>query len=141
MKKILVYLLMVLVMLLSAACNPSNGQAKTVATVVTEENAIGIVIEEVDGTPTLLEVMRSLESEGKLTFTVDATGMITGMNGKQNASDWSAWWGLYISDAELSDMSYGIEWNGTQLGFSNFGANTLTVEAGGIYVWSYQTLN
>lgn len=141
MKKFFAVVGMLLSMLFAAAfcvgCTPTEG-AKVRATVQATETEIAILVESVEGDATLIDVMTALQEEGKLNFTTNGQGMIQSINGKQNAADWSEYWALYISDAELSDMNYGIEWNGRQLGFSNFGAEALTVEAGGVYVWQYE---
>ncbi len=135
MKRILTVLLLFVGIFTLAGCPAKDVTAK--ATVERADSIVVITVEEAEGTPTLLDVMKILQEEGKLNFTADPTGMIVSIDGKANAADWSKYWALYISDAELSDMSYGIEWNGQQLGFSNFGAEALSVEAGGVYVWQY----
>ncbi len=140
MKKFFVTVGMLLSMLLAAAfcvgCTPSEG-VKVKATVQTTETEIIIVVESVEGDAKLIDAMKALQEEGKLSFVADGQGMIQSINGKENAADWSQYWSLYISDAELSDMTYGIERNGQQLGFSNFGAESLPVATGGVYVWLY----
>ena len=137
MKKFLALLCLVMAMLLGVGCAPTTMGGDVRATVETTETQVAIVVEEVDGDVRLIDVMTALQEEGKLTFTVDAQGLVKSINGKETAADWSKYWALYISDAELSDMTYGIEWNGQQLGFSNFGAEALLVETGGAYVWQY----
>ncbi|MBQ2741134.1 MAG: hypothetical protein IJF39_05920 [Clostridia bacterium] len=140
MKKFFVTIGMLLSMLFAAAfcvgCTPSEG-VKVKATVQVTETEIAIVVESVEGDAKLIDAMTALQEEGKLTFVADGQGMIQSINGKENAADWSHYWALYISDAELSDMTYGIEWNGQQLGFSNFGAEALPIVEGGVYVWLY----
>ena len=140
MKKFFVTVGMLLSMLFAAAfcvgCTPTEG-VKVQATVQVTETEIAIVVESVEGDAKLMDAMKALREEGKLTFVADGQGMIQSINGKENAADWSQYWALYISDAELSEMSYGIEWNGQQLGFSNFGADALPVVEGGVYVWVY----
>ena len=137
MKKFWAILCLLIVGLLGVGCAPTTMGGKVRATVETTETQVAIVVEEVDGDVRLIDVMTALQEEGKLTFTVDAQGLVKSINGKETAADWSKYWALYIADTELSDMGYGIEWNGQQLGFSNFGAEALLVEAGGVYVWQY----
>ena len=137
MKKIWAILCLLIVVLFGVGCAPTTTGGEVCATVETTETQVAIVVEEVDGDVRLMDVMTQLQEEGKLAFTVDAQGLVKSINGKENTADWSHYWALYISDAELSDMGYGIEWNGQQLGFSNFGAEALLVEAGGVYVWQY----
>jgi hypothetical protein len=118
-------------------CAPTEG-IKVQATVQVTETEIAIVVESVDGDAKLIDAMKALQEEGKLTFVADGQGMIQSINGKENDTvGWTQYWTLYISDAELSNMTYGIEWNGQQLGFSNFGAESLPVVEGGVYVWLY----
>ena len=141
MKKFFVMVGMLLSMLFAAAfcvgCTPSEG-VKVKATVQVTETEIAIVVESVEGDAKLIDAMKALQEEGKLTFTTNGQGLIQSINGKENDTvGWSQYWTLYISDAELSDMTYGIEWNGQQLGFSNFGAEALPIVEGGVYVWQY----
>lgn len=137
MKKFWAILCLLIVGLLGVGCAPTTTGGEVCATVETTETQVAIVVEEVDGDVRLIDVMTQLQEEGKLAFTVDAQGLVKSINGKENAADWSQYWSLYISDAELSDMTYGIEWNGQQLGFSNFGAEALPIVEGGVYVWLY----
>ncbi len=136
MKKFWVAVCLVIGMLLCIGCTPTGG-GEVRATVESTDTQVIILVEAVDGDVKLIDVMEQLQEAGKLAFTTNGQGMVQQINGKANAADWSKYWALYISDAELSDMSYGIEWNGQQLGFSNFGAEALSVEAGGVYVWQY----
>lgn len=136
MKKFLAMLGALIALLAVVGCS-EKGDGDVVAKVEAAETTLEIVIEQLEGEMTLLEAMQALETQGEFTFEADATGMIVSINGKENASDWSKYWALYILDAELSEMAYGIEWKGQQLGFSNFGASTLPVEEGGVYVWKY----
>ena len=136
MKKLWAILCGIIGLLFAVGCTPT-GDGEVRATVETTETQVAIVVEAVEGDVMLIDVMATLQEEGKLTFTTTADGMVQSINGKENKADWSAYWTLYISDAELSDMTYGIEWNGQQLGFSNFGAESLPVVEGGVYVWQY----
>ena len=140
MKRGLVWLATVLSAFLLVACGVSNGGAKTVATVEKGDNYVAITVEEANGTDTLLDVMQDLQAAEKLVFTADGTGMIQSIDGKSNAADWSACWLLYISDAELSNAEWGtMEYKGDTYGSAILGASALTVEAGVVYVWGYQS--
>jgi hypothetical protein len=98
-----------------------------------------IQVEEVEGEATLLSVMQTLQEEEKLSFEI-VSGMITGINGKSNAADYSSCWMLYTSDAELANSEWGtISYAGQTLGSAIVGADTLTVAAGAYYIWSYQS--
>lgn len=86
----------------------------------------------------LLSVMQDLQADGLLTFTKDMQGMITSINGQENAADWSACWMLYTSDTELSSTAWGgYEYNGNTLGSASFGASDMPVKKGEVYVWAY----
>lgn len=136
MKKLLAMLGALMMFIAVVGCS-EKGDGDVLASVEATDTTIEIVVEQLEGEMTLLEVMQTLQEQGEFTFTTDATGMIISINGKENASDWSKYWALYISDTELSEVAYGIEWKGQQLGFSNFGANSLPAEEGGVYVWKY----
>ncbi len=139
MKKLLAFLTAAICLLSFAACGKSNGAGKTVATVLKEETLIVIAVEEVDGEPTLLAVMEKLQADGRLTFTADATGMVTSIEGKENPADWSACWMLYTTDGEMADASFSVEWQGESCGTAVVGAAALPVLAGESYIWNYQS--
>ena len=142
MKKLLSLLLTVVAIFALSSCGLSNGGAKTVATVVKEENTVVITVEELEGACTLLALRDELQEDGKLTFTVDLTGMVQSMEGKANPADWSAWWMLYTSDEEMTNTEWGtIEYGGAVYGSAILGANALEVIAGATYVWSYQSFS
>ena len=109
-----------------------------VATVqqATEDMVAILVLEETDGR--LVDVMESLQADGLMTFTKDSQGMVTAVNGTENAADWSACWMLYTSDAEFSSTEWGgYEYKGETLGSAIFGADTLPVKKGEVYIWVY----
>lgn len=140
MKKLLACLFAAVGLFVFAACGKSNGAEKTVAVVVKEENRVIITIEEVDGEPTLLAVMNDLKDGGKLNFILSADGMVTAIEGKENAADWSAVWMLYTSDREMANAEWGtVEYNGESYGSAVVGANALGVLAGERYIWEYQS--
>lgn len=104
----------------------------------TAEDMLVIRVLKTEGEEKLLEVMAELQTDGAFTF-VESGGMITTINGKENAADWSACWMLYTSDAELANTAWGeVEYNGAKLGSAIVGAGELPVSEGQIYVWSYQ---
>ena len=110
------------------------------ATVETTDTVVAIAVIDSDDASTLLSLMNTLQEEGKLTFTADATGMVTSINGKSNAADWSACWMLFTSDSEMSNAEWGtIEWKGETYGSAVVGASALCVEADETYVWVYQS--
>ncbi len=139
MKRFLAGILATVGMFVFAACGKSNGAGKTVATVEKGESTVVITVEEVDGEPTLLDVMKDLQEGGELTFTVSLDGMITSIEGKENAADWSAVWMLYTSDSEMTNAEWGtVEHNGEIYGSAIVGASALGVLAGETYIWYYQ---
>ena len=139
MKRLLCLLLTVLAVITLSCCGASNGGGKTVATVTESENMVIITVEELDGTVTLLELMKDLREEGRLDFTADLSGMVQSIGGKANAADWSACWMLYTSDEEMANSEWGtIEHGGATYGSAILGANALSVIAGEVYIWSYQ---
>ena len=122
---------------LFVCCQKEEGGVK--ATVAqTTENLVVIQVDEVDGEATLLSVMESLQEKGELQFVISG-GMVTEINGKINATDFSYCWMLYTSDAELSNDAWGtVSYEGNTYGSAIVGAETLTVSAGELYIWSYQ---
>ena len=102
-----------------------------------EETLIAIRVLETDEGETLSDVMAYLQAKEEFTYT-ENEGMITAINGKQNASDWSYCWMLYTSDAEMANASWGVlEYSGDSLGSAVLGMDALPVTKGAVYVWSY----
>lgn len=126
--------------LFAFACQPSNGQAKTVISVAAkEEKLVALYCEETDGGDMLINAMDDLKAADKLQFEI-VGGMVTSIGGVANAADYSACWMLYTTDAELSNAEWGtVEYDGKTLGSAIVGAEGLPVKAGEYYVWSYQT--
>ena len=97
-----------------------------------------IVADESAGGKTLLAVMEEMEAAGELSYKVK-DGMIVGINGTENDIDYDPCWMLYTSDAENSSTAWGeYDYEGQILGSANYGAESLLVKAGEIYVWVYQ---
>ena len=104
----------------------------------TENELVAIRVLAPDGEEMLADVMAYLQAENELAFSKDASGMLTGINGKENPADWSYCWMLYTSDAELSSSEWGsVEYAGQTLGSAVLGAESLPVAAGEVYVWVY----
>lgn len=103
----------------------------------TTENMVAIRILKTHGKETLSDMMEYLRAEGAFTYT-ESGGMITAINGKENAADWSYCWMLYTSDAEFANTEWGtVEYVGETLGSAVVGAETLPVTEGAVYVWNY----
>ena len=121
---------------LFVGCQKAGDVKATVAQ--TTETLVAIQVDEVDGEVTLLSVMESLQTEGKLQFVISG-GMVVEINGRANATDFSYCWMLYTSDAELANDTWGtVSYEGNTYGGAIVGAETLTVTAGALYIWSYQ---
>ena len=138
MKKFLALLASLMMVLALAGC--FLGNSTVTATVREEGTSVIIHITDVSENVSLLKVMECLQDEGKLTFEADASGMVTAINGRENASDWSACWMLYTSDAEMSNNEWGtVTLSGVEYGSAILGASALMVEEGETYIWSYQS--
>lgn len=94
-------------------------------------------------TVTLLDYMNKLAEDGKMTFTTSGSGemtMITAINGTSQTT--KSYWMIYTNDdtAGVASTDYGFyEYEGQTLGMANFGAASLNVKDGCVYVWAYQT--
>ena len=65
-------------------------------------------------------------------------GMVTSINGKANTTN--SYWMLYTSDAENANNSWGtVEYEGNTYGSAMYGADSLTIKDGCLYIWEYQT--
>lgn len=125
---------------LFAGCEKKGGEVRY--TVANSESASGelrveIRVDETEEEYTLLQIMERAKQNGDLSYEASA-GMITSINGKANAADFSACWMLYTSDEEMSNAEYGtIVCGNESLGSAIVGANALTVVKGVLYVWQY----
>ena len=119
-------------------CQKEEGKAKATVLEKTEKMVV-IQVDEVEGETTLLSVMRNLQAEGELSFSI-AGGMLTELNGIANDADYNPCWMLYTSDSELSNQEWGtVEYDGQVFGSAIIGVETLTVLSGEYYIWSYQS--
>ena len=88
---------------------------------------------------TLLEYMYAMEEEGEIEFSL-SNGMITAINGTENAATYNPCWMLYTSDTEYSNGAWGsYEHEGQTLFSATLGASELPAKSGEIYVWVYQS--
>ena len=125
----------------AASCGLFDGDEKVIIASVErkEDTMVAIKVEKVEDNAMLIEVMEYLQEENTLAFEVSG-GMVTSINGKANAADWSASWMLYTSDAEMANTAWGTyEYEGQTLGSAIVGAEALPVADGEIYIWSYQS--
>lgn len=144
MKRVVSFLLLVLLCFGISGCffmpmtpDPESG---LVYTIVKTENRVEISVSDLGTSKwTLIDVMERAKTDGDLTFEISG-GMVTSIEGKANAVDFSACWMLYTSDAEMSNTEWGTITVGEKtLGSAIVGAEALPVVVGALYVWDYQT--
>ena len=129
---------------LCALCAFACGQKDTAklecSLVENGENRVVISVTETDGKCTMLDCMEKLaESETEFSYAFSG-GMVTKVNGVENAADFSACWMVYTSDAEMANTAWGkVEYNGTEYGSAIVGVEALTVITGGIYILDFVT--
>ena len=83
----------------------------------------------------LIDYMQMLKDNGDFEYIID-NGMITSINGIENAADYSKCWMLYTSDNENSAAMYGtVEYEGVEYASAMLGAEALQVKAGEVYIW------
>ena len=88
---------------------------------------------------TLLDCMQELKEDGELQFELK-DGMITSVNGIENAADWSNCWMLYTSDEDNANTAWGtVEYVTQVFGSAISGAETLKIKDGYLYIWVYQS--
>ena len=131
------FLTVVMSVCMFAACD-KEGSAK--AEVVSKTDTMVVIkVNETEGFATLLDAMTYLKEEGELIFTVSG-GMVSSVEGKENAADWSACWMLYTSDTEMSNKEWGtITYEGNSYGSAILGVESLQVSVGEYYLLSYDT--
>lgn len=107
--------------------------------VVLDGEYIVITADEDAEGKTLLAYMNDLKAEERLSFEL-VNGMVTSINSKANAADFSSCWMLYTSDSENANEAWGIvEYEGKNYGSATLGAESLPVKSGAIYIWWYQS--
>ncbi len=109
--------------------------------VVKESDTYVVIKVETDKTDlTLANYMASLVEYQNMFQIIN--GMVTSINGIENAADWSACWMLYTDDysEDCSNAGYGtIEYKEKIYNASSWGAEKLVVKNGCTYIWIYQT--
>lgn len=134
--KLLIAVVCVIVAFASVGCNNVSDRSECAITV--DLSAYSFDSETV----TLLDYMGKMSAEGKLTYETSGSGdfiMITSINGMSQKG--SSYWMLYTNDTTegVASTEYGsYEYNGETLGMANFGAASLVVKDGCVYVWAYQ---
>ena len=87
---------------------------------------------------TLVEYMYALKEKGELTFEMK-NGMVSSVNGIENPADWSSCWMLYTGDADNANTAWGeVEYKGVVYGSAIFGAESLKIKNGCLYIWIFQ---
>lgn len=133
MKKIVALITLLVMAFCLSACNKDP-------LVINESDTFVVVKVETDKTDlTLSQYMQSLTEYNENFEIVD--GMVVSINGIKNASDWSNCWMLYTDDAENSSMGYSVEYKGKKYGSAIYGAESLIVKDGCLYIWVYQSFN
>ncbi len=105
------------------------------------KNYVAIFIGEggVEKDTTLSTVMEALQEADELSFTI-SSGMLTQINGVENAANYNPCWMLYTDDEDFSNTQYGAyDYQEKSLGNAIVGAEALSVKEGKVYVWVYQT--
>ncbi len=141
MKKIKLFLISYLFFALCAfglvACN-KGGEVEATLLSATDTQVV-IRVDKTDGNAVLLNAIESLQEKGEITFTL-SNGMVTSINGVENDVDYNPCWMLYTSDSEMASMEWGsVEYDGQVCGSAILGVGDLTLVAGAVYVWSYQS--
>ena len=134
MKKMICFtLLIVCILLVSCADNEPLVITENDTTIV-----IKVIEEPIDGSIVLLDYMDKLKQKGQIDFNVE-NGMITSVNGIENAKDFSKCWMLYTSDSDNSNPAWGtVDYNGNIYGSSIFGADKLEIKKDELYFWVYK---
>ena len=136
-KKLAVIILAMLIALFSLGCVTPTYY------VVSEEDCVKIIVDKdymvLNNDTKLIDYMQALKQDGFFDFTI-VDGMVTAINGKENATDFTSCWMLYTDDADMSNTSWGtIELDGKTYASAISGAEDLTIKDGTVYVWTYVT--
>ena len=83
---------------------------------------------------TLEEYMTAMRQDGLIEYTIEY-GMVSSINGRANAD--GKYWMIYTSDEENSNPDYCIEYGFARYYSALYGAETLKVKEGDVYVWAY----
>lgn len=103
------------------------------------ENLIVVKVEKTVEKETLADALAFLQEKGRLTYKME-NGMLSTLNGKANAADFSSCWMVYSSDKELTDTSWGtVTYKDMTLGSTIVGVEELPLADGEYYAFSYDT--
>ena len=136
--KLLSSLFLFIVLLMGVGCFEKK------APTVIKESDTYIVINvssetmDINENTTLVEYMYALKEKGELTFEMK-NGMVSSVNGIENPADWSNCWMLYTGDADNANTAWGeVEYKGVVYGSAIFGAESLKIKDGCLYIWIFQ---
>ena len=137
MKKLFTLLLTLMVAL---TCTLISACKKEPLVVKESDTYVVINVENATENQTLAGYMLSL-TEYQDMFVIE-NGMVTSINGIQNAADWSACWMLYTDDysEDCSNAAWGtVVYDGKTYNSAALGAESLIVKNGCSYIWIYQS--
>ena len=126
------------------ACG-GGGAVQAHLTENTQERVV-IAIDKTDGKATVMDALELLKDEVSVVSETGAYGaFITAINGAENVVTESTAttskgysWNLYTSDMSNAYEETTITVNGTTCGMAAFGASSLVVKQGYVYVWAYE---
>ena len=123
----------------TACGGKENGKKSFVCEVISStQTEVVISVSQATGDCVLLDCMQTLQENGELTYSLSG-GMVVQINGISNGG--SSYWLLYTSDTEFSNTSWGeVEYDGQSYASAILGVESLPVQGGQIYIWSYQTM-
>ena len=138
LKKVVAVLLATFMMLFAFGCVAPTYY------VVSEEDCVKIIVDKdymvLNNDTKLIDYMQALKQDGVFDFTI-VDGMVTAINGKENATDFTSCWMLYTDDADTSNTAWGtIELDGKTYASAISGAEDLIIKDGTAYVWTYVTV-
>ena len=134
-RKIMSFVTLICTVILTACCLVA---CKKKAVKLDGDYVVITATKEADG-KTLLAFMEELKAENKLAFEISG-GMVTSINGKANAGNYSVCWMLYTSDSENANEAWGVvEYAEKQYGSAMLGAEKLIIKEGETYIWWYQS--
>ena len=108
------------------------------AVTVDSDTMIIIGCTESDEGKMLIDYMNELKEDEKIDFTVE-NGMVSSINGVENAADYSSCWMLYTSDEEMANSAWGtVLYNDAEYGSAILGAEKLKIKDGCLYIWAFR---
>ena len=144
------FFMCILTAIIAVFCLVSCNQGGTTKAKLEFSNAEQIVmmIEETDGKATAFDALTSLKDQGLISFEYNEStygAYITSINGKAeqilestaNSSKGYSWT-LYTSDMQNAYTETTVTYGDVVCGLSAYGASSLVVKEGALYVWVYE---